>query len=162
MVGRPKKVKTVNYEPDVTYFKPRAVPLNKLKEIELSYEELEALRLANLEGLSQIDAAKKMDVHQTTFHRTLVRAREKATDALVHGKAIRIHGGEYKMPGGDGTGPMGPRGPRRGYGRGRGPMFAGPGGKCKCPECGHEQAHIRGQPCNRTKCEECGALMVRE
>ena len=76
------------------------------------------------------------------------------------------------MPGGDGTGPMGqgPIGRGRGFGRGQGrgmgrmggPLAAGPGGVCKCPKCGHEQQHIRGQPCAQTKCPKCRTLMVRE
>jgi len=110
-----------------------------------------------------------MKIHQSTFQRTLTRAREKITDALVNGKAIKIHGGEYKMPGGDGTGP---RGLGRGMGRGRGlgqragrmngPFAAGPEGLCKCPKCGHEQKHVRGQPCNQIKCPKCETLLTRE
>jgi uncharacterized protein len=169
---RPRKIKWINFEPDVTYFKPRAIPLSNLEEIEITLDELETLRLSNLENLNQIDAAIKMDIHQSTFQRTLTRAREKITDALVNGKAIKIHGGEYKMPGGDGTGPEG-KGPiagkrnrqgagRGGRGRNNGPNAGGPGGVCKCPECGHEQAHIRGQPCSQVKCPECNTLMTRK
>jgi len=166
---RPRKIKIVNFEPGVTYFKPRAIPLSKLEEVELTLDELETLRLVNIKKLSQEDAAKKMKIHQSTFQRTLTRAREKITDALVNGKAIKIHGGEYKMPGGDGTGP---RGLGRGMGRGRGlgqragrmngPFAAGPEGLCKCPKCGHEQKHVRGQPCNQIKCPKCETLLTRE
>jgi hypothetical protein len=156
------KTKHVHFEPGVTYFKPRAVPLRDLKEVELTIEELETLRLSNVEKLSQADAAAKMNVHQSTFQRTLARAREKVTDALVNGKAIKIRGGVYKMPGGDMTGPPGGfRG--RGPGRGRmgGPYAAGPVGVCVCPSCGAETTHVRGLPCNRTKCPKCGAIMTR-
>ena len=59
---RPRKIKWVNFEPDVTYFKPRAVPLNQLEEVELTLDELETLRLSNLKKLSQEDAAKKMKI----------------------------------------------------------------------------------------------------
>ena len=155
---RPRKIKQVNFEPDVTYFKPRAVPLNQLEEVDLTIDELETLRLSNLEKLSQADAADKMHIHQSTFQRTLARAREKVTDALVNGKAIKIHGGDYKMPGGDGTGPMG-----QGRGRGRmgGQFAAGPGGVCVCTKCNYETAHVRGQPCNQRKCPKCGSPMTR-
>lgn len=158
---RPRKIKIVNFEPNVTYFKPRAVPLTQLKEVEINLDELETLRLSNLENLSQAESADKMGVHQSTFQRTLARAREKITDALVNGKAIKIHGGEYKLPGGDGTGPVG-SGRGRGRGFGRGTQNAGPNGTCVCPSCGHEENHIRGQPCNQRKCPKCNKLMTRK
>ncbi len=155
---RPRKIKIINFEPNVTYFKPRAVPLSQLEEVELTLDELETLRLSNIEKLSQEDSAKKMKIHQSTFQRTLSRAREKVTDALVNGKAIKIHGGDYKMPGGDGTGPMG-----QGSGKGRmgGQFAAGPGGICICTKCDYETNHIRGQPCNQRKCPKCGKPMTR-
>ncbi len=51
-----------------------------------------------------------------------------------------------------------------GDGRGRmgGPYSAGPGGVCKCPECGHEQKHEAGKPCTEIKCVKCGAAMARK
>jgi len=169
---RPRKIKHIHFEPGVTYFKPRAVPLSELEEVEITLDELETLRLSNLENLNQIDAASKMKIHQSTFQRTLTRAREKVTEALVNGKAIKLHGGEYKMPRGDGTGPLG-QGPIAGKGRGQGagrggrgrmggPSAAGPGGVCKCPECGHEQSHVRGQPCSGVECPKCKSLMTRK
>lgn len=110
-------MKKVGFEPEVTYFKPRGVPLRELEEVELTIDELETLRLANAEKLNQTEAAEKMDIHQSTFQRTITRAREKITDALINGKAIKIHGGEYKMPRGDRTGPEG-KGPKTGRGLG--------------------------------------------
>lgn len=156
---RPRKIKLVNFEPDVTYFKPRAVPLSNLEEVEITLDELESLRLSNLEKLNQTLAAQKMQVHQSTFQRTLTRANEKITDALVNGKAIKIRGGEYKMPGGDRTGPLGLG---RGRGFNRGSTNAGPSGVCICPSCGHEEQHVRGQPCNQKKCPKCDTLMTRK
>ncbi|NOR85783.1 DUF134 domain-containing protein [archaeon] len=162
---RPRKIKSVNFEPGTTYFKPRAVPLSQLKEIEVTFDELETLRLSHLKKLGQTEAAMKMEIHQSTFQRTLARAREKITDALVNGKAIKIHGGDYKMPNKDGTGPINQgigliQNPRRG--RMNGAFSAGPAGICKCPKCGHEQPHIRGQPCNQIKCPKCETLMTRK
>ncbi len=158
-MARPRKIRSVNFEPEVTYFKPRAVPLSQLDEVELTFDELETLRLSHIKKLGQTDAAMKMEIHQSTFQRTLARAREKITDALVNGKAIKINGGDYKMPDKDGTGP-------RGQGRGRGRMddnlSAGPDGICRCLGCGHEQPHVRGQQCNQIKCPKCDTLMTRE
>lgn len=98
-MSRPHKCKTVKQEPGVTYFKPRAVPLSGLEEVTITVEELEALRLVNIEDQSQQDAAKHMNTHQSTLQRMLTRARKKLTDALVNGKAIRIQGGSYVVGG---------------------------------------------------------------
>ena len=80
---RPRKLKFVNFKPEITYFKPQGVPLRDLEEVELTIDELETLRLSNDEKLNQTEAAEKMDIHQSTFQRTLTRAREKITDALL-------------------------------------------------------------------------------
>ena len=156
---RPRKIRSVNFEPDVTYFKPRAVLLSQIEEVELTFDELETLRLSHLKKLGQTEAAINMDIHQSTFQRTLARAREKITDALVNGKAIKINGGDYKMPNRDGTGPIGQG---RGRGRMNGPLSAGPDGTCKCHGCGHEQPHVRGRPCNLIRCPKCNSLMTRK
>ncbi len=155
---RPRKQRIVEYEPAVTYFKPRGIPLSELDEVVLTVDELECIRLGDLCGMNQIHAAHKMGFHQSTFQRTLANAREKIGDAIVNGKAIRIQGGVYTMPGGDGQGPAGFG---RGMGRGRGAGFGGAPDKCKCPACGHEEAHTRGQPCVQMKCSKCGAQMTR-
>lgn len=96
---RPKKCKMVFAEPGVTYFKPRAVPLIELKEVELTVEEFEAIRLKDLEGNEQTLVARKMRVSQPTLHRLIANARKKIADALVNGKAIRINGGNYSIIG---------------------------------------------------------------
>lgn len=102
-MARPKKCKMVYAEPGVTYFKPRAIPLIDLKEVELSVEEFEAVRLKDYEGLEQVQVAKRMGVSQPTLHRLLDSARKKIAEALTKGKAIKIHGGNYviKKKGGD-------------------------------------------------------------
>lgn len=61
-----------------------------LDEIELSVEELEALRLKNMEDLDQIKAAEKMHTSQSTFQRILSSAHKKVTAALIEGKAIKV------------------------------------------------------------------------
>jgi len=79
----------------VNYFKPRGIPMTALERISLAVDELEALRLKDLEALEQEQAATNMNVSQPTFHRILESARDKVADALVNGKAIRIEGGDY-------------------------------------------------------------------
>ncbi len=121
-MARPFKRRRVCYNPEATYFKPRSVPLSELDEVNITLDELETLRLTNLEGLRQEEAATRMEIHQSTFQRTLTRAREKVTDALVNGKAIKLGGGPINggaiMPQRDGTGPDG-EGPRTGRGMGK-------------------------------------------
>jgi uncharacterized protein len=62
-----KKVRQVAFDPEITYFKPRGVPLSSLKEVNLSLDELEALRLVDLAGQGQTTAAKKMAISQSTL-----------------------------------------------------------------------------------------------
>ena len=94
---RPKKTRFVACEPEVTYFKPRAIPLAELEEVRLGFEEIEALKLKFLLKLEQEEAAKRMKVSRTTFWRVLNSAGEKVSDALINGKAIRIEGGHYAL-----------------------------------------------------------------
>lgn len=94
---RPTKHRFVECKPEVTYFKPRAIPLSELEEVCLTVEEIESLKLKFLEKLEQEQAAKKMKVSRTTFWRILGSAGEKISDALINGKAIRIEGGNYKL-----------------------------------------------------------------
>ena len=67
------------------------------------------------------------------------------------------------MPGGDGTGPSGQVGRRVGgrFGRGRGTV-RGPGGECRCPNCGYSQPHQLATPCYHQKCPKCGSPMTHE
>jgi predicted DNA-binding protein (UPF0251 family) len=81
--------------PDVTYFKPAGIPLRLLSEVTLAVEEMEAIRLKDLEGLEQEECAQKMSISRPTFHRVLKAARRKIADAFVNGKAIRIEGGNF-------------------------------------------------------------------
>ena len=83
--------------PDITYFKPAGIPLRDLEEVRLSVEEVEALRLKELEGLDQAQGAEKMNISRPTFQRVLASAREKTADALLNGKAIRIEGGNFEV-----------------------------------------------------------------
>ena len=89
-MARPLKPRRVLFDPNVVYFKPRAVPLSMLEEVDLSIDELEALRLCDLKDLEQKEAASKMKVSQSTLQRILTSARKKVAEALTEGKAIKI------------------------------------------------------------------------
>ncbi|RUM34562.1 MAG: hypothetical protein DSY33_01885 [Archaeoglobus sp.] len=60
--------------------------------VEFTPEELEALKLADIEGLTQVEAADKMGVSQPTFHRILREARRKASMAIVGGTSVAVCG----------------------------------------------------------------------
>jgi len=118
-VPRPRQCRRVAQLPAATYYKPRGVPLRALEQVGLTVDELEAIRLADLEGLYQEAAAEKMNVSRQTFGRILEAAHGKVADALVHGKALSIEGGPVEVagPAGPEPGPRGQGGPMRGRGR---------------------------------------------
>jgi len=93
---RPLKPRCIGAEPGAYYYKPRGIPLHDLEQVILTLDEVEALRLKNLEEMDQTKAAKKMGVSQSTFQRILVSANRKIADALLNGKAIKIEGGVIK------------------------------------------------------------------
>ena len=96
-MSRPCKCRRVAFMPGVTYFKPAGIPLRSLEEVLLSVEEAEAIRLKDLEGLEQAEAARKMDISRPTFQRILASARRKIADVILNGKAIRIEGGNFEV-----------------------------------------------------------------
>jgi predicted DNA-binding protein (UPF0251 family) len=87
---RPKIKRCIRFTPGVVYFKPRGVPLSQLEEVELPSDELEALKLHDVDGLDQVKAAKRMGISQPTFARILDRAYKKVAGAIVRGEAIKI------------------------------------------------------------------------
>ncbi len=91
---RPRKPCYVTCHPGAAYFQPRGIPLRLLDEVVLPLEGFEAMRLADFESLSQEEGAERMKVSRATFGRIVEAARRAVTDALLHGKALRIEGGE--------------------------------------------------------------------
>ncbi|MFC1998396.1 DUF134 domain-containing protein [Chloroflexota bacterium] len=94
---RPKKNRLISNMPDVTYFKPPGIPLRFLDEVCISFEETEAIRLKDSEGLDQTKCAEKMGISRSTFQRIIQAARQKIAEALLNGKAIRIEGGHFDI-----------------------------------------------------------------
>lgn len=94
---RPKKNRFVKFDPDISYFKPRGIPMQNLEEVCLTLDEGEAIRLADLLNLSHEEAGRRMGVSRATFGRIVQRARKTIADALINGKAINIEGGSYKI-----------------------------------------------------------------
>jgi predicted DNA-binding protein (UPF0251 family) len=96
-MGRPPCCRRIQTAPTVALFKPAGIPVRHLEEVVLSLDGLEALRLADLEGLYQEEAAARMNVSRATFGRIVEAARRAAAEALVHGKALRIEGGVVSL-----------------------------------------------------------------
>ncbi len=96
-MARPTKWRKVENMPNIQYFVPADIHPDILQENVLRVEELEAIRLKDVEGLEQEECAEKMEVSRQTFQRILISAREKVADSLINGKAIRIEGGNYTM-----------------------------------------------------------------
>lgn len=89
-MARPIKPRKIIFDPKVTYFKPRAMPLSELKETVLTTGELETIRLHDLGNCNQAKCAKKMNISASTFQRILNSAHKKIAEALIEGKAIKI------------------------------------------------------------------------
>jgi len=132
---RPRLLRRVGFQPDVTYFKPAGVRMIDLEESVVSVEEFEAVRLKDFKEMEQKKAAEKMNISQPTFHRLLLSARKKLADAIVNGKAIKIQGGSFKL--------------------------SGKMKNCVCHECGFSIPKESGQPCFTLKCYECNGRMIR-
>jgi len=135
---RPVKPRCVREEPVHGIFKPHGVPLSMLEVVGLSVEELEAMRLADVEGLYHEDAAERMEVSRPTFHRILKEAHRKVAMALVEGKALGIEGGNY--------------------------VLAGESRVFECVECGHtrEEPFGSGVRACEASCTECGGAVTRQ
>lgn len=132
---RPKKYRFVKREPGVTFFKPQGIPLRVLEHAHITVDELEALRLSDLLGLSHEETAKQLKVSRPTVTRMLARAHQMVADALVNGKAIQIQGGDYILE----------------------------GCECVCPKCGARWSAPAGElgqvcgSCSDTETESSGS-----
>lgn len=87
---RPRLCRKIEFNPEVTYFKPQGIPMRGLEIVELTIEEMESYRLRHLNNLDQKEAAGKMNTSPSTYQRILYSAYKKIADALIGGKAIKI------------------------------------------------------------------------
>ncbi|MDD5678830.1 MAG: DUF134 domain-containing protein [Kiritimatiellae bacterium] len=119
---RPCCLRHIDISPCAVYFKLAGIPAHMLKEVILTLDEFESLRLADLDGLYQEQAAEKMKISLPTFTRIVEAARRKVADVMVHGKALQVEGG-LVMPGNPqqriSSRPGLGEGPRRSHGRNR-------------------------------------------
>jgi uncharacterized protein len=94
---RPPIERSVAGLPRITLFKPAGIPARELEKLHLAVDELEAIRLVDLEGLTHEQAAEAMGISRQTVGRVLERSRAKVAEALIRGKAILIGGGQYRV-----------------------------------------------------------------
>lgn len=132
---RPRKHRRLFQEPRPAIFKLVGVPLEGLERVTLLHEELEALRLADLEGHHQEHAAELMGVSRSTFQRIVTEARRKVALALVRGSALQVEGGTFRVV----------------------------DARWHCADCGHDWNQLygsgQGQP---ESCPACGSRSIRE
>lgn len=128
---RPRRCRCVCSQPRTSWFGPHGHPGSGGGEVVLTVDELEAVRLADLRGLYQEDAAARMGISRQTFGRIVQEARKKIAESLVEGKALRIRGGDYTLA----------------------------RAVCSCTGCGHTWglAADASMPCC---CPECGSAAL--
>ena len=93
-MARGKKCRKICVKPENCLFTPE---LDSMETVTLSFEELEAVRMTDLEGMDQDRSARMMEVSRATLQRILYSARKKIADALIGGKRIEIKGGSYEL-----------------------------------------------------------------
>lgn len=157
---RPFKCRKVFIKPDIKFFLPEKP--KDFDEINLTLDELEAIRLADLEGFYQEDAAKIMNISRQTFGNILNSAHRKVAESLVFGKVLKIEGGFVKLE--NSKFPLRCKRKRFCYRGGEvmNKKRMGNGGCCICPKCGYKKEHTPGIPCREEKCPECNIPLIRE
>lgn len=173
---RPKRKRIILNPPAMEGFKPFGIPMSNLDPVVLLYEEYESIRLTDYEGLTQAEAAEKMNVSRPTLTRIYEKARRTIAQAFVEGKAIFIEGGDYHSDefwyrcencfkinisekkllhctycNADTLRPLNE--PER-----NGDL----NGFCICIHCNTRTPHQKGVPCRETACPGCGKKMMRE
>lgn len=140
-MGRPPKERRVEQIPLVTHFKPAGIPLRGLEEVVLTIEEMEAIRLADMEQLDQAEAAGRMEISPPTFNRMVNQAHQKIAAALWQGRALRVEGGNFRIA-------CCAKSAMR---------------QLACMACGHrwEMPHGTGRRCHELTCPVCQADTVK-
>lgn len=186
MSPRIKILRKVSDPPLVKGFKPYGSDLrsNHLDCINLLYEEYEALRLSDYEGLNHRQAAEIMQVSRPTFTRIYASALRKIAKAFVEGRQISIEGGKvffdsdwYNCK----TCNCYFNNPNKENSINNCPLCKSQKIEkcdyedlendliddtyydlCICPECGYEQKHYPGKQCKKQICPRCLTVMKRK
>jgi uncharacterized protein len=94
---RPCKIRQVNCNPQAMSFKPCRGRNNAAERVSLTLDELEAIRLADYEGLYQERAAEKMKISRQTFGNIITTAHKKTADFLINSKHLVVQGGSIEI-----------------------------------------------------------------
>ncbi len=125
--------------PTFNHFAPVGTEENR-EIVILTLDELEAIRLADMQGMYQEDAAQLMGISRATFGRILEEARKKVAEAIIQGKELRIQGGTVVLS----------------------EIWQETTEFCFCPTCGFRKPHTPGIPCREEICPNCGTHLLRE
>jgi predicted DNA-binding protein (UPF0251 family) len=179
---RPKRKRNVTHPPMMEGFKPFGIPITDLEPVILFFEEYEVIRLLDYMGMTQLEAAKEMDVSRPTLTRIYEKARRSIAEAFVEGKAIFIEGGDYHTDEfwyrceacykllisekemfscsyckSNKIRPLSKKTFKMDYQQ----QEDGPG-FCICLHCNTKIPHQPGVPCRENVCPQCGKKMIRE
>lgn len=165
-------------------FSPQVPGGEEFGSLMLHYDEYEALRLCDYEGLSQLEAARQMHVSRPTFTRIYDGALKKIAKAFVEYKEIKIGGGNVQFEqhwyycrhcrssfrSADQKEPL--QCPvchsldflayGKDYDHPVEKIPVATDSWCICPSCGKKEPHAPGIPCREHTCAECGISMIRE
>lgn len=87
---RPRKRRRCRRFDGDRVFKPRSIPMTELDHVRLGLDELEAMRLCDLDGLDQEAAGRRMGVSRGTIQRLLASGRASVLRALLDSSALII------------------------------------------------------------------------
>lgn len=96
-MSRPKQHRRVDAPPLMKGYKPFGIPRTELESVTLNFDEYEAIRLLDYEGLMQEQAAERMNVSRPTLTRIYLNARRSLAKAFVEGKMILMEGGNVEF-----------------------------------------------------------------
>lgn len=179
---RPKRKRIVTNPPMMEGFKPFGIPIMDLEPVILFFEEYEAIRLLDYLGMTQLEAAREMEVSRPTLTRIYEKARRNIAEAFVTGKAIFIEGGDFHTDEfwyrcedcykllideqdifsclycqSENIRPLSNTDAKnKQHQQEDSPGF------CICLQCNTKVLHQQGTPCRKNKCPHCGKKMVRE
>ncbi len=97
VMSRPRKWRNVCSLPEIIRFGPLDSQINNNNSVNMTVDEYETIRLIDLEGYTQEECARQMDVARTTVQGIYSEARKKVAQLLVKGTVLKIEGGDYKL-----------------------------------------------------------------